>query len=333
MLQQTRVKTVVSYYKRFVDAFPTVKQLAQSRKEKVLGLWAGLGYYRRAENLLRASKIICEEHEGQFPSDRKAALALPGVGVYTAGAVLSIAYCLPEVILDGNIKRVLARLLCVETVDSKAEKKFRVLLEELVHSSTVRPQIRSFNQALMELGALVCTPRSPSCNNCPLKQFCQARKSGVEKQIPTPKKKRPAEEHLFISAIILDKRMCPLLVRNETDSYLRNFWEFPKVTGVYSGLHRSFFVEHALCLQPVQKLKEIKHQVTFRKLRFTPVVCRLLKPLTERPGWIWEDPKQVSVPTSSYVLKIWEQYQWWSALEQKLEAPQKRSDKGKQSSW
>ena len=184
MLQQTRVQTVVPYYQRFLESYPRVEDLARAPREQVLSLWSGLGYYRRAENLWRAAQIICREHRGRFPRDRETALKLPGVGPYTAGAVLSQAYGLPEAILDGNVKRVLARLFCVAEVDTSWERAFWTLLNELVRRPYIVPRIREFNQALMELGALVCMPRQPSCEVCPFGGFCEARRAGVQEEVP-----------------------------------------------------------------------------------------------------------------------------------------------------
>ena len=315
MLQQTRIATMLPYSRRFIGLFPTVQDLARAEREQVVGAWSGLGYYRRAENLWRASRVICREHGGQFPAERKAALALPGVGVYTAGAVLSIAYGLPEAILDGNVRRVLARLLCIDEVNAEVKRNFQRLLDNLVRTPAVARRVESFNQALMELGALVCTPRSPSCKDCPFQQCCRGRQAGVQEEIPTPRKKRPTEQHRFISAIVLDERARALLARNHKGPYLQGLWEFPKVKSGPSGLYESFLSEHQLHLRPVGQLEEIRHQVTYRKLRFEPVVCELLEPHGDRPGWMWADPYRISIPTSSYVQKIWQRYCSWAATE------------------
>lgn len=311
MLQQTQINTVLPYYQRFLELFPTIEALARAKKERVVGAWSGLGYYRRAENLWRAAGIVCREHGGHFPADRRAALALPGVGVYTAGAVLSIAYGLPEAILDGNIKRVLARLLCISDVGPAVERNFRELLDRLVRTPAVAPRVEDFNQALMELGALVCTPRNPGCDDCPFQKYCRGRRAGVQEHIPSPRKKRPTEQHRFISAIVLDGRGCALLARKRRGPYLQGFWEFPKVKPAPGDLHESFLSEHNLRLRPVHELEDVRHQVTFRKLTFEPVVCELLEPFGDRSGWMWADPDRISVPTSSYVLKIWKQYRLW----------------------
>ena len=305
MLQQTRVQTVVPYYQRFVESYPRVEDLARAPREQVLSLWSGLGYYRRAENLWRAAQIIYREHRGRFPRDRETALKLPGVGAYTAGAVLSQAYGLPEAILDGNVKRVLARLFCVAEVDTSWERAFWTLLNELVRRPYIVPRIREFNQALMELGALVCTPRQPSCEECPFGGFCEARRAGVQEEVPHSRKKRVAEQLRFISAVILDSRDCVLLTRAHSEPYLRGFWEFPKIRAGAEDIAHRFRSEHSLCLRPIRRLKEVKHQVTFRQLVFTPLVCELLEPVSDHLEWRWADLERDSLPISSYIRKIW----------------------------
>ncbi len=305
MLQQTRIQTVLPYYRRFLESFPRVEDLARAPREQVLSLWSGLGYYRRADNLWRAAQIIDREHRGRFPRDRETALKLPGVGAYTAGAVLSQAYGLPEAILDGNVKRVLARLFCVAEVDHSWERAFWSLLNELVKGPCIAPHIREFNQALMELGALVCTPRRPSCEECPFETFCEARQAEVQEEVPHSRKKRPPEQLLFISAVILDSQNCVLLTRACLEPYLQGFWEFPKIAAGVEDIPLRFRSEHGLSLRPIRRLKEVKHQVTFRKLVFTPLLCELLEPVSEHPEWRWADLEQESLPVSSYIGKIW----------------------------
>ena len=305
MLQQTRIQIVLPYYRCFLESFPRVEDLALAPRERVLSLWSGLGYYRRADNLWRAAQIINREHRGRFPRDRETALKLPGVGAYTAGAVLSQAYGLPEAILDGNVKRVLARLLCVAKVDASWEKAFWSLLSELVKDPCIASHVRDFNQALMELGALVCTPRHPSCEECPLESFCEARQAGMQEEVPYSRKKRPPERLLFISAVILDSRNCVLLTRASSEPYLQGFWEFPKIKAGAENIPRRFRTEHSLSLRPIRRLKEVKHQVTFRKLVFIPLLCELLEPVSEHPEWRWTDLERESLPASSYIHKIW----------------------------
>ena len=305
MSQQTRIHTVLPYYERFLRAYPRVEDLARAPLEDVLSLWSGLGYYRRAEGLWRAARVICARHGGHFPTDREAALQLPGVGPYTAGAVLSMAYGLPEAVLDGNVQRVLARLVGMESVNSTVRRAFWALLRELVSQPPVTLRIREFNQALMELGALVCTPRQPACRECPLAGFCQARRSGLQDQIPRAARKRPVEEHSFISAVIRDEEGLVLLTQTFSQPYLQGFWEFPKISAGVGDVPGTFRDDYGLRLRQLRKFGEIRHQVTYRRLLFTPILFELLEPVSKHPHWRWADPEKASLPFSSYILKIW----------------------------
>ena len=172
MLQQTQVKTVIPYYERWIRTFPTIENLSNAPEQKVLKLWEGLGYYSRAKNLKKASQIICKEMNKELPKTVKALQKLPGIGRYTAGAISSIAFGLKAPVLDGNIKRVLSRLFCINEngTTSASEKILWQKSEDLVPDR--RPG--DFNQALMELGATICTPNSPLCQQCPLQNKCEA---------------------------------------------------------------------------------------------------------------------------------------------------------------
>ncbi|MBI3014235.1 MAG: A/G-specific adenine glycosylase, partial [Candidatus Tectomicrobia bacterium] len=182
MLQQTRIPTALPYYERFVARFPDVAALARAPEQEVLRLWSGLGYYSRARNLHRAAQTVVEEHQGRMPDSYEAILRLPGIGRYTAGAVLSIAFGLPYPVVDGNVSRVLTRLFRISG-DPKCARVSRRLWEkarELL--SEKRPG--DFNQALMEIGSLICTPTKPRCNSCPLEPWCEARRHGEQEDYP-----------------------------------------------------------------------------------------------------------------------------------------------------
>ena len=180
MLQQTQVKTVVPYFERFTSRFPDVETLARASEQEVLAAWSGLGYYRRAKALHRAAKWVVEDNGGRFPETLEGWLALPGVGKYTAGAILSIAFGQRHPILDGNVARVLSRLFAIrgDPRSGEAQKELWQKAEEILPTQAVS----DFNQALMELGALVCMPRGPRCLVCPLCEDCLARKQGVQEQ-------------------------------------------------------------------------------------------------------------------------------------------------------
>ncbi len=233
MLQQTRVEAVKPYFARFVRELPDIKALAECPEERLLKLWEGLGYYSRVRNMHKAAKIIMESYSGQLPADESALLRLPGIGSYTAGAIASIAcgICAPAV--DGNVLRVLSRIGgsddCID--DPKVRKRFegeiRTFLEQ--HRAEIHPG--QFNQALMELGALVCLPNgSPDCPSCPVRDMCVAAKDGLTDQIPVRKKKKSRRiEEKTVFVIRDDTR---LLIRKRPESgLLAGLWEFPNVEG------------------------------------------------------------------------------------------------------
>ncbi|MBL8862437.1 MAG: A/G-specific adenine glycosylase [Planctomycetes bacterium] len=192
MLQQTRVEVVVPYFERFLARYPTVADLAAAPVEDVLAAWSGLGYYRRARALHAAARTVVQRHAGELPASRAALLALPGVGPYTAGAVASIAFDAPEPLVDGNVARVLARIFALEAAPESAEFRaatWRIAGELVTALEGSSPG--AWNQALMELGALVCVPRAPRCPECPVRACCRAAADGLTDSLPVPKR-RPA---------------------------------------------------------------------------------------------------------------------------------------------
>ncbi|MEM6459303.1 MAG: A/G-specific adenine glycosylase [Planctomycetota bacterium] len=225
MAQQTQIATVVPYFERFVAAFPTVEALAAADEQAVLKLWQGLGYYRRARSLHAAAKAVVAVHGGQVPATAEALSQLPGVGRYTAGAVASVAYDRPEAVVDGNVARVLSRLDRIEEpVDRPAgQRQLWARAEELVEAAA---SPRDFNQGLMELGALVCTPRSPKCLVCPVRESCQAHAAGVAERLPgkTPKKKPVAVTHTVLAVCHGDEL---LFERRPGDGLWANLWQLP----------------------------------------------------------------------------------------------------------
>ncbi|EUJ22611.1 A/G-specific adenine glycosylase [Listeria grandensis FSL F6-0971] len=192
MLQQTKVDTVMPYFERFMTWFPTMQDFADAPEERILKAWEGLGYYSRVRNLQAAMKVVVAEHNGVVPSDLEGILALKGVGPYTAGAVLSIAYERAEPAVDGNVMRVISRVLEIDDdiMKQKTRKKFEAALYDLIDPE--KPG--EFNQGLMEIGALVCTPKKPMCLVCPLQEFCEAHQVGKEEEYPVKIKKNKSEE-------------------------------------------------------------------------------------------------------------------------------------------
>jgi len=224
MLQQTQVATVIPYYQKFLKPFPTFRHLAKADLSKVLKVWEGLGYYSRARNLYRASKIIVNRFQGKVPDNLKDLLNLPGIGRYTAGAILSIAFNKEAPILDGNVKRVLSRLYAVS--GSPGEKKTEQLLWQLSESLIPKGHANSFNQALMDLGAMLCTPKDPQCSRCPLHRLCKGRASGEPERFPV-KRIRKKIPHIEAVSAVIHKDGKVLLNHRSPAGLLGGLWEFP----------------------------------------------------------------------------------------------------------
>jgi A/G-specific adenine glycosylase len=199
MLQQTRVAAVIPYYERFLARFPDVLALAEAPPEEVLRLWSGLGYYSRARNLQKAAQQIVAQHGGEFPRDHAAALALAGIGAYTGAAILSIAFGAKLAVLDGNVARVLARLGAIrgDLHESRRWQSLQKTAQELLDPKAAS----DWNQAMMELGAMVCTPRAPQCLLCPVANFCRARQSGEPEAFPEKRKKREPVQITLAAAV------------------------------------------------------------------------------------------------------------------------------------
>lgn len=225
MLQQTRVDQATPYFERFVAAFPTVEALAAAPLDNVLRLWEGLGYYSRARNLHRAAQRVAAEHGGRVPDTEEAIRSLPGVGPYTAAAVLSIAYGRPLAVLDGNVIRVLTRVFAVE--DDATSTRTRRHLQDLASALLDEAQPGRFNEALMELGAMVCTPAAPDCPACPLESACAARAAGEQARYPVAKKKAPVPHVDVAVGVVMDGEGRVLIQKRPESAMLGGLWEFP----------------------------------------------------------------------------------------------------------
>jgi A/G-specific adenine glycosylase len=221
MSQQTRVATVIPYYERWLRHFPDVTALAAAEIDDVLKLWEGLGYYSRARNLHASARIIRERHNGSVPADYAELRALPGIGDYTAGAVASIAGGAAHVAVDGNVRRVIARLLDEATPSA-------ALVRDVAAALIPHDQPGDFNQALMELGATICTPRTPRCTCCPIATHCAARVAGTQQQRPLPKPKKALPVFDVATAVLVDDERRTLLVRR-TSTLLHGMWTFPGI--------------------------------------------------------------------------------------------------------
>ena len=227
MLQQTQVETVKSYFARFMTELPTVGALADADEERVLRLWEGLGYYRRARQLHKAAKVIVEEHAGKFPTDVESLQKLPGIGRYTAGAIASIAFDERAPILEANTVRLFARLMAVREVPTStpAQKQLWAFAEAILPKA----DIGHFNQALMELGALVCTPRAPACDACPVMSLCPTFAQGLQDAIPAAKQKMQFED-VREAAVVIRRNGSVLLRRCCDGERWAGLWDFPRVS-------------------------------------------------------------------------------------------------------
>jgi len=230
MLQQTQVPTVIPYYQKFLKSFPTVRHLAKANLSEILKVWEGLGYYSRARNLHRSSKIVLNHFHGKIPDNLKDLLSLPGIGRSTAGAILSFAHNKDAPILDGNAKRVLSRLFAIS--GSLKERKAEQLLWHTSESLLPKGHSNSFNQALMDLGAMLCIPKDPQCPRCPLRNLCKGYHSGKPESFPprTPKKIIP---HIVAVSAVIQREGRVLLNRRPPRGLLGGLWEFPnwKING------------------------------------------------------------------------------------------------------
>ncbi len=224
MLQQTRVETVITYYKNWLSELPTLHALVLADQDQVLKLWEGLGYYRRALNLHKAAKLVEEIFDGNVPEDAKSLESLPGIGRYTAGAISSIAFGHHAPILDGNIRRVFSRLFNISTPlkSSDTENKLWRIAKELLPEN--KPG--EFNQALMELGALLCLPKNPACDRCPLKVDCLAFQYHLQDKRPV-RKQKTSQPHLQVTAAVIEKDDRVLLGKRPPEGLLGGMWEFP----------------------------------------------------------------------------------------------------------
>jgi len=225
MLQQTQMATALPYYGRFMARFPALRHLAAADLQDVLKVWEGLGYYARARNLHAAAQVVMKRYDGGLPAERQQLMALPGIGEYTAGAILSIAFGQDEPAVDGNVRRVLCRLFAVEGDLRRAAVGRR--LRDLDRCLLPRGRAGDFNQGLMHLGAVVCRPRRPECAMCPLAGLCAALHLGLQEQIPWPTPRRAVPHYDVAAAVIWGNGGCLLIAQRLGDDMLGGMWEFP----------------------------------------------------------------------------------------------------------
>lgn len=227
MLQQTRVDTVIDYFYRFMEWFPTIEELATAPEEKLLKAWEGLGYYSRARNIQAAAKQIMSEFDGKMPQTPEEISSLKGIGPYTTGAIASIAFGLPEPAVDGNVMRVVSRLFCIEADIAKASS--RKIFDEAMRKIIDETYPGEFNQAMMDLGSAICTPTSPKCEACPIQAFCLANKRGIQTSFPVKTKKAKPKDVHYISAALQNHSGAYYFEERDSQKLLANMWTFPMV--------------------------------------------------------------------------------------------------------
>lgn len=260
MLQQTKVDTVINYYNNFTTRYPTIFDLANAPEQEVLKEWEGLGYYSRARNLHEAVKEVVTNYDGIVPDNPKALGALKGIGPYTQGAILSIAFNQTEPAVDGNVMRVLARILLIK--DNIMEQKTRRRFEKIVREIISKEDPSAFNQALMELGALICIPRSPRCEECPVRSHCRAFDTNNEKNVPVRITKKHQKSLDYITVCLYDEAGNIAIEQRPRTGLLANMWQFPmfeKNDLKENSLVELFAERYGLNITVEEKLGDVKH--------------------------------------------------------------------------
>ncbi|MDT8392166.1 MAG: A/G-specific adenine glycosylase [Lentisphaeria bacterium] len=317
MLQQTQVATVIPYFERFVKRFPDVGSLAAADQQDVLKLWEGLGYYSRARNLHKGAKAVVAGRDGELPRSYHELLTIPGIGPYTAAAVASIAFGEPEAVVDGNVLRVTSRLWMLpgDPTETAFKKTVRDRLNSFIPSETPG----DFNQAMMELGALVCVPREPTCPACPLNTVCQAWKKGVVDQFPRKRNRGKPPRYDVAVALIINAKGDLLVAQRRDDQMLGGMWELPggKIdTGEtpVEAVIRECLEELGVTVKPCQSLPHVRHAYSHFSVTLHPFVCEL-DPVDQRPAAVvaarlrWLRPDNIDeLPFPKATLRVFDEW-------------------------
>lgn len=275
MLQQTQVNTVIPYYHRFLDQFPTIESLASAPTDRLMKAWEGLGYYARARNMQHAARTILSDFKGQVPGSYDQLLSLKGFGNYTAASVSSIAFSEPHAAVDGNVIRVVSRLFAI--ADDVKKPKTKEQIQSIADKLLPPDKPGSFNEAMMELGAVICTPKTPKCSSCPVQHYCEAYQKGNVDAYPY-KSKRPSLPHYQIAIGVIHKEGQVLIALRPSDGLLGNLWEFPggklkQGESLAECCKREILEETGLAVEIGELFAEVKHTYTHFKIKLHAFHC------------------------------------------------------------
>lgn len=305
MLQQTRVDTVIPYYERFIEKYPTMNELAEAEEDELLKMWEGLGYYSRARNLQSGVREVIETYGGKVPENRKEISTLKGVGPYTAGAVLSIAFGLPEHAVDGNVMRVLSRIVLIE--EDITVPKTKRIFERVVMDLIDKEDPSSFNQGLMELGATICTPK-PNCLLCPVRDYCEAFYEGKQEDLPVRTRKKKGKTIPVASFAIQNEQGKWLLRQRPEKGLLANLWEFPMIElNTKKSATETLFEQYKIKVTSKKEFKSFKHIFT----HLTWDVKSYLATISSSEGFsdefqFFTTEEVEKLPKPVPVVKVWE---------------------------
>ena len=311
MLQQTQVDTVIPYYLRFMKLFPTVYSLAEAPLEQVLKAWENLGYYSRARNIHAAARIIVDQWGGRIPDAPGAIKTLPGIGEYSSGAILSIAYEKPLPAVDGNVRRILSRMFAIrEPIDDpRTQRKLLVLATSLVPAK----HPGDFNQALMDLGATICRPKNPACATCPIATLCRAQLDGMQTALPVIGKPPAVPHRMAACAVIQDSSGRLLVVQRPSAGLLASLWKLPggfvdNIEDMEAGLKNGVKNELGISIRVKKKLASVNHVYTHFRTTLSACDCTLMKSEPEALGcqsWRWASERNLKkLPMSKIDRKI-----------------------------
>ncbi len=297
MLQQTRVEAVKVYYERFIKRLPTLRELASIEEDELLKLWEGLGYYSRVRNMQKTAKILVASGKENLPNTKKELLRLPGIGAYTAGAILSIAFDNPTPAIDGNVYRVLGRYYKIE--DSITKPKTYTVYENVLNNIIPTQNAGDFTQSFMDLGSLICTPKSPKCFSCPLKKDCQARSTNTQEQYPVKdkKKEQTVEERVVFLYVYKDKIA---IQKRENKGLLASMYEFPNTLELLSAIDvENNLLEKKIDFSSVYEIGEAKHVFSHKIWYMKGFLVELEEPL-ENFLWVTKEELQskYSIPSA-----------------------------------